>query len=152
MLERFKKWLKSLYHQLVEINDTPHRKAMGLALGVFLGIFPGAGPVAALLFAILSRVNRAAALLGSVLTNTWLSIVTLGLAIQVGTWLTGEDGRQIQSSWNGLISDFSWQKLTQGSIIHAVYCALLGFVLISFGIAVVVYFAALFILRKYKEN
>ena len=40
ILTEIKKGYRYIHHQLLEINDTPYRKAVGLGLGVFLGIFP----------------------------------------------------------------------------------------------------------------
>ena len=115
--------LKFIYHQLVEINDTPHRKAMGLAIGVFCGIFPGTGPLAALAVSFVLKVNRAAALLGSLLTNTWLSLVTLGLAVKIGALIQGED----------------WQKIQTGAILNALGSVILGFVIVGGLLAMGVY-------------
>jgi len=146
LVEQIKKWFHGIYHQLVEINDTPQRTALGLGIGVFLGIFPGMGPIAALVAAFVFKVNRAAALLGSVLTNTWFSLVTLGLAVDISSRILGEDGKHIQEVWNNLFKDFHWQKLTEPQVREALLAILAGFVIVAFVIGVIVYFAALFIL------
>ena len=87
------KWLRTLYRKLFLLNDSPQRIAIGFGLGVFLGMLPGTGPIASLVMATVLRVNKAAALAGSLLTNTWLSLVCLSLAIQIGDWLIGSQGR-----------------------------------------------------------
>ena len=69
-----KRLTRFVYAKLFAINDTPQKVAIGVGIGVFLGVFPGLGPLAALFMAFLFRVNRAGALLGSALTNTWISI------------------------------------------------------------------------------
>ncbi|PIR13657.1 MAG: hypothetical protein COV50_05635, partial [Flavobacteriales bacterium CG11_big_fil_rev_8_21_14_0_20_35_7] len=63
------------------MNDTPQRIALGLGLGSALGMLPGTGPLAALFLAVVFKVNRASAFLGSLATNIWLSLVTFLLAL-----------------------------------------------------------------------
>ncbi|MCG2713658.1 MAG: DUF2062 domain-containing protein [Candidatus Omnitrophica bacterium] len=75
----FKKIINFIFAKLFKINDSAGKIALGVGLGVFAGLLPGTGPAAALLLALVFRANRAAALLGSLITNTWLSVVTLGI-------------------------------------------------------------------------
>ncbi|MBI5144700.1 MAG: DUF2062 domain-containing protein, partial [Candidatus Omnitrophica bacterium] len=89
-------FLKLIYVKLFKIHDAPQKIALGFGLGVFLGIFPGTGPIAALFLAWRLKINRASALLGSLLTNTWLSIVIFLLSIKFGLSIT----------------QFKWQKIT----------------------------------------
>jgi len=86
---RISRFFKAVYLRLFRINDTPQKIALGLGLGVFMGVLPGTGPVAALALAFLLKVNRASALLGSVLTNTWLSIPVFLLSLRVGASFAG---------------------------------------------------------------
>ena len=65
-----------IFDKLFKINDSAEKIALGVGLEVFSGLMPGTGPTAALFLAFIFRANRAAALLGSMLTNTWLSVVT----------------------------------------------------------------------------
>jgi uncharacterized protein len=88
---RFKSLLKLIYLKLFRTNDSAHKIAGGLALGVFLGILPTTGPIAALVVSGFLGVNRASALLGSLLTNTWINIATLGLALKIGNILVKEE-------------------------------------------------------------
>ena len=154
MIEKFTSWIKSVFQQLIGINDTPHRKAGGLALGVFLGIFPGVGPLAALALSWLLRLNKAAALLGSVLTNTWFTVVTFALATQVGAFLVGKDKESLRQSWQHILKDFHWQKFFSPELREVVYPVALGFVVVSFGFAVVVYVLAygFFTIQNKKRN
>ena len=76
MINKIREYLRLILAKLFNINDTPHKIALGLGLGVFAGILPGTGPIAAIFLALAFRANRASALLGSLLTNTWLSLVT----------------------------------------------------------------------------
>jgi len=150
MHQKIRKWFQFAYHQLVEINDTPHRKALGLGLGVFLGIFPGVGPIASLIGAYILRVNRAAALLGSLLTNTWFTIVTFALALKIGAWLSHGDKEKMQLAWQDLWKDFHWGKLNDEYIVRIFLAILAGFALISFSIGLIVYIVTFYFLNRHQ--
>jgi uncharacterized protein (DUF2062 family) len=83
---KVKRLAKVVYLKLFRINDSPLKIALGFGLGVFIGVMPGVGPVIALLLAFLFRVNRASALLGSILFNTWVGLIALLLAIKIGSY------------------------------------------------------------------
>lgn len=83
------RFFKLIYIKLFRINDSPSKVAAGFALGVSLGILPATGPIASIVLALFFRINRAAALLGSLLTNTWLSFVTFIFAVKIGAWMYG---------------------------------------------------------------
>jgi uncharacterized protein (DUF2062 family) len=123
-----REFFRLLYIKLFKINDSPQRIALGLGLGVFAGIIPGTGPVAALFLAFIFRVNPASALLGSLLTNTWLSFVTFILAIKVGS----------------AIMHLDWQVVRQGWILLPV---ILGYFIVSFSLGILVYLVTLIILK-----
>src|SRR3989338_7559347 len=89
--DKIKSSLKLIYDKLVKIDDSPQKVALGFGLGVFCGILPGTGPMASLALAFIFRANRAAALAGSLLTNTWLSFVIFTLSLQIGAFLTQTD-------------------------------------------------------------
>ncbi|MFA5156272.1 MAG: DUF2062 domain-containing protein [Candidatus Omnitrophota bacterium] len=98
IIDKIKKFGKYIYTQLFLINDTPQKTAAGFGLGVFLGIIPGTGPLAALFCAMLLRVNKASAFLGSILVNTWINIVTFLLAIKIGSAIMAVDWRTVYAS------------------------------------------------------
>ena len=129
------RWLKLIYLKLFRINDSPQKVAVGLGLGVFFGIMPGLGPLAALFFAFLFRVNRAAALLGSILTNTWMSIAVFVLAVKAGFLITGISYKDFSKSWIGIAS------------------IIIGYMAVSLCVGVSAYLAALIVIisrRKWK--
>jgi len=99
---------KLIYLKLFRIDDTPQRIALGLGIGVLLGILPGSGPIAALFLAWVLRVNQASALLGSLFTNTWLSIVTFILSIKVGSIITKLNWQDVQRDWMLFLKNFHW--------------------------------------------
>lgn len=127
------RWLKLIYLKLFRINDSPQKVAIGLGLGVFFGVLPGMGPLAALFFAFLFRVNRAAALLGSILTNTWLSIPVFVLAVKAGFLITGINYKDFAKSWTGIAS------------------VIVGYIAVSLCIGILVYLAALIVIKYHRK-
>lgn len=144
-----------MYQNLVVINDSPQKIAAGLGIGVFFGVLPGLGPVAALFCAVLVRVNKAAALLGGILTNTWLSIPVFALAAGVGAVATGRTYAEIGNSWQALLKDFHWSALFKASAIDILLPVLAGYVIVSLLLGFAVYLATamiLWIARRAKND
>ncbi|MCM8813612.1 MAG: DUF2062 domain-containing protein [Candidatus Omnitrophica bacterium] len=134
---RFVAQMRAAARRVLHFNDTPLRVAAGFGIGVFTGIFPGMGPLAATVLATLFRASPAAALAGSLITNTWLSLFTLLASLQVGAWLTGLSVAALRQSWQDLLKDFSWQMIWDVSVVKIIVPVLLGYVVIglAFGIA-----------------
>lgn len=148
--DRIGRFFKTLYLKLFRINDTPQKVAIGLGLGVFLGVLPGAGPLMALFLALIFRVNRAAALLGSLLTNTWLSIPVFLLSIKVGAILTGLKYQEIHRQWAVFAKDFRWSGLLDLSMYKVVGPILAGYLAVSLCIGIVCYIVTLILLKYFK--
>lgn len=145
------RFLKLIYIKIVRINDTPQKISLGLGLGIFLGILPGTGPVAALFFAWLLRLNQASALIGSLLTNTWLSIVTFLLSIKVGSVIMGLDWQQVYKNWQLFIKDFHWINLLKLSLIKIILPVIVGYFIISLCLGLLTYLITLIILTKIRH-
>lgn len=148
----FKSFFKTAYNSIVLINDTPHRIAGGVALGVFLGILPGAGPIASLVMAYLLRVNRAAALAGSLLTNSWFSVVTFVFAVKIGALLTGSGWQQIFNDCKNLFDHFHWDRISDGSTWSILKPLLLGYAAIGIIAGAVTYTCAIVVLTEYHRR
>jgi len=129
------KFLSFLKAKLISINDSPHKIALGFGLGVFAGIFPGTGPVAALFLAVLFRVNRAAALTASLITNTWLSFVVFAVSLQTGAAVLGTDWRMAQETSLAFLKDFHWRALLGGPILTVVKPMIVGYLLVGLALA-----------------
>lgn len=125
------RFLKLLYLKLFRINDSPKKIALGFGLGVFMAIMPGVGPVMALLGAFLFRVNRASALLGSILFNTWTAIITFLGAVKLGSLVMGLNYSDVYASWNNLIKNFSWSNLLQQPFQEVLIAVIIGYLIIS---------------------
>jgi len=145
-----KESLNLLYKKLFRINDTAHKVAAGLGIGVFCGIMPGVGLIAALFLAWLLRVNRAAAILGSLATNTWLSIATFMLSVKLGSVLMGLHWQAVRNDWLRFLSEFKWLNLFNVSILKIILPLIIGYVVVSISLGLVTYLSALVILTKFR--
>ena len=140
-------FLKKLYIKLFKINDTPQRIAAGLGVGVFLGILPGTGPLAALFMAWILRLNRASALLGSLLTNTWLSIVTFLLSVKVGAAIMKVNWEETREAWMLFLKDFHWLDLLKLSALNIILPVVVGYLIVAFCLGLAVYLITWIILK-----
>lgn len=149
---RILRFFKLIYLKLFKINDTPQKIAVGLGLGVFFGTMPGMGPLAALFFAFILRVNRAGALLGSLLTNTWLSIPTFLVSVKVGSIVTGMSYKDIHEGWHSLIKNFKWAALFELSGYKIILPVVAGYIIVSFVIGFLAYIIALALFTYSKKK
>lgn len=146
------RFFKLVYLKLFRINDTPQKIAMGLGLGVFLGVMPGTGPLAALLFAFILNINRASALLGSILTNTWLSIPTFLLSIKIGAAILGLNYADIYKEWTALVSNFRLATLFKLSIYKVILPIMVGYLIVSLFIGILAYLAVLILIKVIRHK
>ncbi|MCX5694763.1 MAG: DUF2062 domain-containing protein [Candidatus Omnitrophica bacterium] len=137
-----------LFTKLFKINDSAQKIALGVGLGVFAGLLPGTGPAAALFLAFIFRANRAAALLGGLLTNTWLSVVTFILAIKVGSVILKMNWQVVQQRAQGLFKDFGWAKLFKLSCLEVFLPVAVGYLIIGLVLGVLSYYLTRWIIRK----
>ena len=151
LLNRMSRFFKVLYLKLFRIDDSPQKVALGFGLGVFLGVMPGMGPIAALAVALLIKANRIAALLGSILTNTWLSIPVFFLAVKTGSAVTGVSYDRIKDAWFSLIGNFGWDRLARLSLNDVLIPVIIGYAIVSLAIGVLAYVVA-FLIVKYRKN
>lgn len=139
ILDSLKRFLKLIYIKLFRINDTPQKIALGAGIGVFLGILPGTGPIAAVFMAFVLGANRAAAFLGGLLTNTWLSVVSFILAIKIGSWLMGMNWQDSHRNLILVLKDFHFKSLLNFSIFEIISPLLIGYLIISFCLGISAY-------------
>jgi uncharacterized protein (DUF2062 family) len=142
------RFLKIIYIKLFRINDTPQRVAIGFGIGVFCGIVPGMGPLASLFLAMLLRVNRASALLGSLLTNTWLSIVTFFLSIKTGAVIMNVNWQDSYNNWLLFLKDFRWLNLIKLSVLKIILPVIVGYLAVAFCTGLLAYLIILVILKN----
>jgi len=147
----FLRTFKYLYLKLFRTHDTPQRIAFGLGIGVFLGILPGVGPLAGFIAATLLRANKAAAVLGALLTNTWTSLLTIVLAIKIGAAIKGLNWHDLFNQWQILLKDFHWKYLFRSTFLEILLPVLIGYLVIAFILGLSVYLISLLILRGRKK-
>lgn len=146
------RFFKLIYVTLFRINDTPQKIALGLGMGVFLGILPGTGPIAALFLASVLRVNYASALLGSLLTNTWLSIVTILLSIKVGSAIMKLSWHGVHKDWILFLADFHWSNLLKLSILKIILPVIVGYFVVAFCLGLAVYLITVVVLTRIRHE
>ncbi|MHB8154937.1 MAG: DUF2062 domain-containing protein [Candidatus Omnitrophota bacterium] len=144
----FKKIVNFIFAKFFQINDSAQRIALGVGLGVFTGLIPGTGPAAALFLALIFRANRAAALLSSILTNTWLSLVTFILAIKLGSVILNLHWQEVIQKAQGLMHDFHWVKFFRLSFHEVLMPVITGYLIIGLFLGIVSYSLTLFIIRR----
>ena len=152
MISSYKIFLRFIFQKIVIIDDSPHKVAGGLALGIFLGILPGAGPMASLVLAALFHLNKAAAFLGSILTNTWFSVVTFVAAVRLGCWAIGTDWHETYRQCKKILVHPHWQNFHDVSVLNILKPVLVGYAAVGLMAGVVICVSALFILWGYRTR
>ena len=151
-LARIAEYFKELSRKLLQIDDTPQKIALGMGLGVFLGVLPGTGPIASLVLASFLRVNRASALLGSLFTNTWISVAAFLASIKVGSWVLGLDGRDVSRQWDSVIKDFKWSNAFSILESKVMFPIFIGFFLVTLAFSVLAYLLTLILVTRMKSS
>lgn len=146
------RFLKLIYIKLFRINDSPQKIALGFGLGIFLGILPGTGPVASLFFAFLLRLNRASSLLGSLLVNTWINIITFLLAIKIGSVIMGLNWQQVYNESLLVVRNFQFANLFKLPILKIILPLLIGYLVIAACLGVFAYIIVFIILSRIKRK
>jgi len=137
-----------IFDKLFKINDSAEKIALGVGLEVFSGLMPGTGPTAALFLAFIFRANRAAALLGSMLTNTWLSVVTFILAIKVGSLVLSRHWQEVYQKAQSLIRSFHWISFFKLSLLDVVFPIVIGYLIIGLFLGLVSYLVVFLIIKR----
>jgi uncharacterized protein (DUF2062 family) len=148
----FKKVIDFAVAKLFKINDSDQKIALGVGLGVFLGFVPGTGPAAALFLSFVFKVNRAAALFGSMLTNTWLSLVTFAFSVKVGSLVLGRHWQDVYRKMQGLVADFHWSGFFKLSFADVILPVVTGYLIIGLCIGLFAYAITLVLIRKFLHR
>lgn len=152
MIDYLKKTFKSFYEQFVLLNDSPQRIAFGFGVGVFLGILPFTGVLAAVTVAWFFRLNKTAAILGSVITNTWLGFLVLGVSVHLSCLILGVNFQDIQLKFQQLLKDFHWASLTDLAILKIISVVAVGYLILSVFLSVLAYFLCLAVIYLKKPS
>jgi uncharacterized protein len=154
MLEKFKDGFKGLWKELLTADDSPHKIALSFAVGVFLGVMPFTGIVATIAVALIFRLNKPAAILGSLITNAWVSFIALGFSLQTGSWILGKSVQETKAQFDELIHGFHFNDLFSLSFLKLLAPLAVGFIAVSLLFAVVSYVVVFLIIywRKSHKN
>lgn len=144
--------LNRLYTVFFKSNDSANKISLGFGLGVFLGVFPSTGPAAALFLAIFLRLNKASALAGSLLTNTWISIVTFLLAVKTGSRLVGIDWHLVNDQLTANFHKEGWLELFKISSFKILFPLVLGYIVIGLLMGLFAYLAAFLAIKALKKR
>lgn len=144
---KFLRRIKLFYLKAVHINDSPQKIALGVAIGVFAGIMPAMGLLAALLLAVIFRANRAAAILGSAITNAWISFVTFLLSIKVGSVILGIDWQEVRRQWDYFIANFRLSSMFRLPISEVILPLVIGYLAVAALIGSATYILTLILVR-----
>lgn len=139
------------YLKILRINDTPHRIALGISLGVFSGILPGSGPVFAIIIAFIFRANKAAALLGSIVVNTWITILLVIPSTEIGGLLFGVKWTDLQAGFQDLRQNFSWRDLFRDTVPDILLPIAVGFLVCGLIVGIITYLVSYFIIKYIKK-
>jgi len=145
-------FLKTIHKKLFLINDSPQRVALGFGLGIFLGVLPGTGPIAAITLALILKVNKASALIGSLLVNTWINVVTFIFAIKLGSSILGIDWMSTYQQSYEIIRNFHFKILFNQLALKILLPTLLGYFIISFILGIIGYLTVLIIIKLAPKN
>jgi len=142
--------IKSFFKKFLLIDDSPHRVAAGAAVGVFLGIVPGEGVTASIVVALVFRLNRLAAIAGSLATNMWTTFVILSPAAWIGGMIFGISYQDLINSFKATHS-LGWQEIFSKFIFwNVAFPLVVGFAIVAGIIALGFYFAIYYYLKKNK--
>jgi len=145
-------FFKSAYNKIFLLNDSPQKIALGLGTGVFLGVLPAAGPIASITIASLLRLNKASALLGCLMVNTWINFVTFIFAVKIGAALTKTNWQELYNNSIALFKNFHFFSFFKLSIIKLVFPIVIGYCIIGLCLGILAYIATLAILSaKHKK-
>lgn len=146
--------MRPIFSEILKINDSSQKIALGFGLGVFSGIFPGTGPLVAVFLSLVFRANYFSAILGSVLTNTWLSVATFLLAIKVGAAIMGVNWLDARREWGYFFHHFQLVNLAKLSALKLILPVFLGYLAIACIAGLFSYLIVLFLLklRKFPDS
>lgn len=135
---------KKIRDNLLGLNDSPNKIALGFGLGLFLGVLPGTGAIAAVVCSVALRVNKAASLAGALLVNTWINIVAFPLALIVGGFIFRIDPLLLQVKWLALLDNYTWNALLDTLILYAALAVFIGYLVLGVAMGIAGYVICLF--------
>jgi uncharacterized protein len=145
------RWVRYQYLKLVRINDSAEKIAGGLALGVVLGILPtfGLGIIIAIFLAAPLKLNRASAVIGTLVMNPWTAPFVWALSYLAGSLLLGYNLNDTLTVIRSLNSHPGmWRSLMTGRLIMPY---IIGNLIVMAAGASFFYVVGLFSVRAYRN-
>lgn len=149
---KFRERVKNIFLKLVGANDTPHRIALGFAIGIFYGLFPFVGVIFTIVTAIILKANKAVALVGCFVTNTWMSFFLALPSVKLGSRLFGLDWHIVWADIRRYMSMKDINDMARLASVDIILPTIVGFLTIALIIAAISYVIGLVIVIKYKNN
>lgn len=141
-------FFRNAFHRLMQIRDTPHAIAGGIAIGVFLGITPllGAKTLLALAVAWLSRCSKIAAVLAVTFHDILLPVWPVVLRWQyiLGFWILNH---RLPPK---LKLHFRLTDYMHLAALKTIWPTLLGSLVMAAPLSLICYFVALKIVTAYQ--
>jgi uncharacterized protein (DUF2062 family) len=145
------RWIRYQYLKLVRINDSAEKIAGGLTLGVVLGILPtfGLGIILAIFLAAALKLNRASAVIGTLIMNPWTAPFVWTLSYLAGSLLLGYDLNETLIEIRSLNAHPGlWRSLMTGRLIKPY---IIGNLTVMAALASFFYAVVLFSVRAYRN-
>ncbi|MEA3186401.1 MAG: uncharacterized protein QOD99_231 [Chthoniobacter sp.] len=147
-MQRIRAWFVRHYHNLMQIRDTPHAIAGGLAIGVLLGFTPllGLKTLIAVLLAWMFRCSKLSAAIGVTFHDILWLIWPLILRWQyvIGFWLIRHH-RPAKFAPKHL----RLEEIMHWKTLNLLWPTLLGSIVMALPIALLCYVVALEVLKRY---
>lgn len=146
-----RRWVRYQYIRLVRLDDSPEKIARGVALGVVLGILPtfGLGVVAAIILAGYLKLNKASAVIGTLIMNPWTSPFFWALSYLAGSLLLGYNLQETVALIKYLKThEDVWKNLLAQRLLLPY---IIGNIIITAGSAATSYIACLYAVKAYKR-
>ena len=146
------RWVRYVYLKVVRIDDSPEKVARGFAFGVIIGIFPtfGLGLIIAALMAGPLRINKAAAIIGTLVMNPWTSPLFWALSFLSGSLMMGYSLADTLGLYDRMKAEPGAWKPLLGDRLLVPYIT--GNITVTAGFAAASYFGALWSARAYMES
>jgi len=147
----FIRWVRYHYLRLVRVNDSPEKVALGFAIGVTVGIFPtfGLGIVIVILLAWLTNINKASAIIGSLVMNPWTSPFFWVLSFFTGSLMLGNNINETAVQIKSLKTHGDLWEAVLGKRLILPY--IIGNITVTAVSAATSYLAVYYLVKAYKN-
>ena len=156
-MKRLVEFIRRHWHRLIQLHDTPHRIAGGVAIGIYIGFFPPLGfkVVSAILIAWAFKCSRIA----SAVTVNWhdicwvfppLFVILLRAEYGIGYWILYSPHTWPHKIREGDLKFEHWLHL--GRILRMLWPTLLGSAVLAIPFAAAAFFITLPIVKRHQAK